>query len=229
MTETDSAVLQAPMSEAPRRCHTLLVVDDEADVVRSVRDLFRLDYHVLTTTSVDEAIRLMEQEEVHVVMTDQRMPGMTGVEFLAHVKGDYPDAIRLLFTGYADLRAVIDAINRGNVFRYITKPWDPDELQTIIREAMERYDLIVERKKLTADLQITNHQLKEANQELADANRMKEAFIQVASHELRTPIAILEGLLSLMEQDPAHISTDLRVRLHKTSDRLRCLVEQLTT
>jgi DNA-binding NtrC family response regulator len=69
-------------------------------------------------------------------MTDQRMPEMTGVEFLKRVRGEHPDAIRLLFTGYADIRAVIDAINQGNVYRYITKPWDPDELQTVIREAV---------------------------------------------------------------------------------------------
>ena len=78
-------------------------------------------------------------------MTDQRMPEMTGVEFLHRIRGEHPEAIRLLFTGYADIRAVIDAINQGNVYRYITKPWDPDELQTVIREAGERYDLIVER------------------------------------------------------------------------------------
>ena len=88
----------------------------------------------------------MQENEVHVVMTDQRMPEMTGVEFLSRVRGEHPEAIRLLFTGYADIRAVIDAINQGNVYRYITKPWDPDELQTIIREACERYDLIVERQ-----------------------------------------------------------------------------------
>ncbi len=77
-------------------------------------------------------------------MTDQRMPEMTGVQFLSKVRGDYPEAIRLLFTGYADIRAVIDAINQGNVYRYITKPGDPDELQSVIREACERYDLLVE-------------------------------------------------------------------------------------
>ncbi len=86
-------------------------------------------------------------------MTDQRMPEMSGVQLLGKVRGRYPDAVRLLFTGYADIKAVIDAINQGNVYRYITKPWDPDELQTIIREACERHDLIVQRQELLAELE----------------------------------------------------------------------------
>src|SRR5271155_4440877 len=114
--------------------HTVLVVDDEPDVVKSVQDLLRLDYRVLGATRASDAMELMRREEIHLVMTDQRMPEMTGVEFLRKVRGEYPEAVRLLFTGYADIRAVIDAINQGNVYRYITKPWDPEELQSLIRE-----------------------------------------------------------------------------------------------
>src|SRR6185436_13548821 len=104
---------------------------------------------------------------------DQRMPGMTGVEFLQKVRGEHPDAIRLLFTGYADIRAVIDAINEGRVYRYITKPWDPDELQTVIDEAAERYDLIVEKKHLISMLQDRNKDLEAANAELKRSNELK--------------------------------------------------------
>src|SRR5258706_14811466 len=128
--------------------HTVLVVDDEGDVVASVKDLLRLDYKVLGATGAVEALRLLDQEPVHVVMTDQRMPGITGVELLEQVRAQHPEAMRLLFTGYADIRAVVDAINRGNVYRYITKPWDPEELMAIIREACDRHDLIIERKAL---------------------------------------------------------------------------------
>src|ERR1044071_1111887 len=170
--------------------HTILVVDDEPDVVKSVKDLLRLDFRVLGATSAAEGMEILHKEEVHVVMTDQRMPATTGVEFLKHVRGEAPEAVRLLFTGYADIHAVIDAINQGNVYRYITKPWDPDELQTVIREACERYDLIVTRKELMAELERTN-------QELREANELKAAFIQVASHELRTPLAIAMGLTEL--------------------------------
>src|SRR6266849_6596498 len=96
------------------RKHTILVVDDEADVVQSIQDLLRLDYRVLGTTRAVEALKILEKEDVHIVMTDQRMPEMTGVQFLSRIRGEYPDAVRLLFTGYADMKAVVDAINEGN-------------------------------------------------------------------------------------------------------------------
>src|SRR5205807_4679178 len=129
----------------------------------------------------EEALKMLQNEEVNIVMTDQRMPEMTGVEFLRQVRGEHPDAIRLLFTGYADIKAVIDAINAGNVYRYITKPWDPDELQTVIREACDRYDLITERNLLLEDLRVKNEQLEKVNRELREASELKSAFIQVAS------------------------------------------------
>src|SRR5437764_13360223 len=161
-----------------KRRHTVLVVDDEPDVVQSVEGLLRLEFRVLGATRAREGLDIMRREEVHVVMSDQRMPEMTGVEFLSHLKGQHADAIRLLFTGYADIRAVIDAINHGSVYRYITKPWDPDELQIIIRQAAEQYDLLVERKRLLAELQVKNAELEKANE-------LKAAFIRVAGHELR--------------------------------------------
>src|SRR6202789_3746277 len=139
--------------------HTILVVDDEPDVVKSVQDLLRLEFKVLGATRAKAAMEIMRTEEVHVVMTDQRMPEITGVEFLRQIRGDYPEAIRLLFTGYADIRAVIDAINQGNVYRYITKPWDPEELQAVIRQAVDRFDLITDKTRLTAELQRKNTEL----------------------------------------------------------------------
>ncbi len=170
---------------------TLLVVDDEPEVLRSVHDFFRLDYRVITRERGDEAVSFLEtNEEVHVVMSDQRMPGMSGVEVLGHAPRLRPEATRLLFTAYADLKAVVDAINEGEVFRYITKPWDPDELQTIVRQAVEQHNLIVERDRLIVDLQ-------ESNRRLEEANRLKGAFIEVASHELNTPVAVVLGMVQL--------------------------------
>jgi response regulator RpfG family c-di-GMP phosphodiesterase len=102
--------------------HSILVVDDEPDVVRSVKDLLRLDYKVFTATSPEEGMKILEEHPIDVIMTDQRMPEMTGVEFLKRVRGPHPDATRLLFTGYADISAVIAAINQGSVYRYIVGP-----------------------------------------------------------------------------------------------------------
>src|SRR5437660_197434 len=205
------------------RRHTLLVVDDEPDVVHSVQDLLRLDYKVLGATRAKEGLRILQEQEVHLVMTDQRMPEMTGVEFLSQVRGDHPEAIRLLFTGYADLKAVVDAINQGNVYRYITKPWDPDDLQTTIRQASEQYDLLVERKRLLAELQMKNL-------ELLRANEIKEAFIRVASHELRTPLTILYGLTQLALATPGLVQPwlDWLRNSLKAGERLNRLVDQLT-
>lgn len=209
--------------------HTVLVVDDEPDVVKSVKDLLRFDYRVLGATRAMDGMEMMQREEVHVVMTDQRMPEMTGVEFLRQVRGEYPDAIRLLFTGYADIRAVVDAINKGSVYRYITKPWDPDELQTIIREACQRYDLLVERKKLLEILQQQNNELEHANTELKHANELKHAFIQVASHELRTPLTILMGLgrLALLTPGLQPPLSGWLTRIEEAGRRLQRLVDQL--
>src|SRR5262245_8579244 len=182
--------------------HSLLVVDDEPDLVQTVRDLLRFEYRVLGATRAAEGLRLMEQEPVHVVMSDQRMPEMTGVEFLRILRQRYPDTVRLLFTGYADINAVSDAINQGNVYRYISKPWEPNELRAVLKQAVEYYDLNVERKRLLGELQEKNRQLEAANQELRRANELKRAFIKVASHELRTPLTIVLGLSELAERAP---------------------------
>ena len=206
------------------RRHTILVVDDEPDVVRSVKDLLRLDYTVHTATSAAEGMKILEEHSVDVVMTDQRMPEMTGVEFLKRVRDPHPDATRLLFTGYADINAVIAAINQGNVYRYIAKPWDPEELQTIIREACERHDLIVQRKQLLDELE-------HANKELREANAVKSAFIQVASHELRTPLAIANGFseLAVRQKDVGEPLRDFIERTHQALKRLTHLVNQIIT
>lgn len=209
--------------------HAILVVDDELDVVRSVQDLLRLDYHVLGATRAADGLKLMAAHDVHVVMTDQRMPEMTGVEFLARIRNEYPDAVRLLFTGYADLRAVIDAINQGNVFRYITKPWDPDELQTIIREAVNRYELLAERRRLLEEVQRKNVELESANAQLRRSGQLREAFIRVASHELRTPVTILVGLTDLAARAPG-LTPALAgwiKRIQHAAERLSRLVDQL--
>src|SRR5437899_840736 len=100
----------------PTSKHCLLVVDDEADVCDSVHDLLRREFRVLRATSAQEGFRLMQEEEVHVIMTDQRMPNVTGVELLERVKSRCPKAVRLLFTGYADLESIIAAINQGHVY-----------------------------------------------------------------------------------------------------------------
>ncbi len=181
------------------RRHTLLVVDDEPDVLESLRHLFHRAYRVLTAEAGGPALEILEREDVHVILTDQRMPGMSGDAFLAQARHVRPDAVRMLFTGYADIQAVINAVNEGRIFRYILKPWDPIELEALIRQAVEQYELLAERKRLVVQLQDANARLTQANTELAEANVLKGAFIEVASHEFNTPITLVLGLSELLK------------------------------
>jgi signal transduction histidine kinase len=207
----------------------LLVVDDEPDLVQSVKDLLRFDYRVLGATRASEGLRIMAGEPVEIVMSDQRMPEMTGVEFLSNLKLTHPDTVRLLFTAYADLTAVIDAINQGSVYRYISKPWAPDELRTVLRQAHEYYELQADRKRLLDEVRQKNAQLETANVELRQANEMKRAFISVASHELRTPMTIMLGLSELAAQSPEASPTLQRwlEQVCRAGNRLNDRVDQM--
>lgn len=169
----------------------VLVVDDEPDVLRSVYDLLRIDYEVVTCQRASEALdHLKAITDVAVILSDQRMPGMTGIELLQQARLIRPETTRLLFTAYADIHTVIDAINHRHVFRYITKPWGAEELESVIRQAVERHDMIIEKNQLLAELQT-------ANAKLAEANRLKGIFLEVASHELNTPVTVVLGLTDL--------------------------------
>jgi response regulator RpfG family c-di-GMP phosphodiesterase len=123
--------------------HTLLVVDDEQDVCDSVHDLLRREFKVLKARSGAEGMKLLKDNEVHIIMTDQRMPQLTGVEFLNKIRLGHPQAVRMLFTGYADIDAIIAAINQGHIYKFLRKPWQPEELEEAVREAAAEYDRLV--------------------------------------------------------------------------------------
>lgn len=181
------------------RRHTLLIVDDEPDVLESLRHLFHRRYRVLTAESGPAGLALLAENDVQVILSDQRMPGMTGDQFLKHARDAYPDAIRLLFTGYAEIQTVIDAVNQGGIFRYIHKPWDVGELEAVVAQAVAQFELLAERKRLVAELQGANSRLVDANRELAETDQLKTAFLEVASHEFNTPITIVLGLSELLK------------------------------
>jgi response regulator RpfG family c-di-GMP phosphodiesterase len=141
----------------PLKKHTLLVVDDEMDVCDSVHDLLRHEFKILKARSAEEGCKLMHEHEVHIVMTDQRMPKVTGVELLSRVRRGHPDAVRMLYTGFADLESIIAAINQGHIFQFLKKPWQPEELIAAVREAAHEYERLIEEsegvKELLAELQ----------------------------------------------------------------------------
>lgn len=213
----------------PRR-HRFLIVDDEADVLDSLRHLFHRRYQVVTARSGEEALEVLEREDVQIILSDQRMPGMTGDEFLRRARERQPQAVRLLFTGYADIQAIIDAVNRGGIFRYLHKPWDPVELEALVAQAAEQYELLAERRRLVGELTAANEQLSRANQELSEALELKSAFLEVASHELNTPITIIQGLsdlLRLMDPDRAEPDREIIGQITESARQLGKLVSNM--
>jgi response regulator RpfG family c-di-GMP phosphodiesterase len=140
----------------PTNRHCLLIVDDEPHVCDSVSDLVRREFRVLKANSAQEGYGIMQEEEVHIVMSDQRMPQITGVELLTKVKARFPHAIRMLFTGYADLESIIAAINQGHVYQFMKKPWEPEELLASVRRAAAEFDRLeaaaIEREHLVEEV-----------------------------------------------------------------------------
>ncbi|MBB6111154.1 response regulator [Mucilaginibacter lappiensis] len=137
----------------------VLYVDDEINNLNSFKAAFRRDFNIYTASSAVEGRRILDGNEIGVIITDQRMPVTTGIEFLESVLQTNPDTIRILLTGFSDINAVIDAINRGQVYKYLVKPWQNDELRIHIQNAIEIYNLRKENKELTYKLQIANMEL----------------------------------------------------------------------
>ena len=119
----------------------MLVVDDEPDNLDLLYRTFRRDFQVLRAESGAQALELLSTEgEVAVIISDQRMPEMKGTEFLSKTVPQFPDTVRIILTGFTDVEDLVDAINAGQVYRYITKPWDPEELKNVVHNAAETYD-----------------------------------------------------------------------------------------
>jgi len=183
---------------AGERRHALLVVDDEPAILQSLRHLFARDYRVLTAEGGHAALDLIGREEVHAILADQRMPGMAGDAFLAQARHVRPDAVRVLFTGYADIQAVISAVNEGRIYRYVLKPFDPAELEGVVRQAVEHHDLVVDRRRLAEELRQARERLARVDAEFREAVELKRALLEngrlrVDFEELSRRVAALEG------------------------------------
>jgi response regulator RpfG family c-di-GMP phosphodiesterase len=137
----------------------VLYVDDEENNLNAFKASFRRDFKVYTAISADDAKVILKDTEIHVLITDQRMPGTTGTELLAQAVKDFPDQTRILLTGFSDIEALKDAINLGQIFCYLQKPWNDDELKQTIKRAYQVYNLKKEKEALTEKLMITNEQL----------------------------------------------------------------------
>jgi response regulator RpfG family c-di-GMP phosphodiesterase len=138
---------------------SILYVDDEENNLFSFKATFRIKYNVMTALSGNEALEILAAKKVHVIITDQRMPEMTGVEFLEKVLEVYSAPMRILLTGYADMGAVVDAVNKGKIFHYLAKPWNEEELDLTINRAYEKYLEKAQLKEMNEKLETSNDQL----------------------------------------------------------------------
>jgi two-component system sensor histidine kinase/response regulator len=171
--------------------HSILCVDDEVDNVDALERLFRRKFSVLKATSAEQALKLLAENPVTVIISDQRMPHMTGVELLAKSIATHPDAIRILLTGFTDIDSVIAAINAGQIYRYVTKPWDPVDLSNAVDKAVERYEIGRELVK-------KNRALQAALEELQTLDQAKNQFMVLVNHELKTPLTSMLSFTDLL-------------------------------
>jgi DNA-binding NtrC family response regulator len=141
----------------------VLYVDDEINNLNSFKAAFRRDFDIYVAQSAREGRKILDTTEIGVIITDQRMPVMTGIEFLESILSIYPDTIRILLTGFSDMNAVMDAINRGQVYKYLVKPWQNEELKLYIQNALELYHLRKENKDLAHKLQLAIAELNMLN------------------------------------------------------------------
>jgi two-component system sensor histidine kinase/response regulator len=201
--------------------HSILVVDDERDNVDALERLFRKKYTVFKATSADEGLALLEEKKVSLIISDQRMPKKTGVEFLNESREFVPDAIRILLTGFTDIESVIGAINSGEVYRYITKPWDPVDLQNTVDKAIERYEL-------SAELKEKNAALATALAELRVLDDAKNNFMILINHELKTPLTVILSFLELLKETSLDADQSKYVnRISGSSEKLKRIVDDV--
>lgn len=203
--------------------HTILCVDDEVDNVEALERLFRKKYKVLKATSGPMALEILDQypNEITVIITDQRMPLMTGVQMLEKAIEKHPRPIRLLLTGYTDLESVIEAVNKGQISRYLTKPWDPVDLQQTVDQAVERFVLSEELKK-------KNTELEKALDELKTLDQAKNQFMILINHELKTPLTSILNFIGLLGETTLDEEQNRYVlRIQKNSDRLKELIDDV--
>ncbi|MBC2607049.1 hybrid sensor histidine kinase/response regulator [Pelagicoccus albus] len=203
---------------------TILYVDDERGNLNAFRNSFRRDYNVLLADNAHEGLNLFEKREIDLVISDQRMPGMTGVEFLTKALEKHPDPCRILVTAYSDIDAAQDAVNQASVFRYIRKPWDTENLRKTIEQALSLYKLKRQNQKLSDELLQKNKALEKANQELRESDQLKYDFLKIISHEMRTPLNGLKGATQLLKMSTQHnegsSETEFISILESSSERL---------
>jgi signal transduction histidine kinase len=200
----------------------VLIVDDEQESLNLLNRTLRGRYETSLARDGQEGLRSLERNPVAAVISDQRMPGMTGVEFLAEASRRCPYTQRILLTGYTEVEGIIDAINAGHVFGYLSKPWHPDDLLATLRRAVETHLLMKDKDRLLSDLQQKNEELRDL---LEETRRLQAAKIQaerwaalgklagMIAHDLRNPLTAIQCQAGLLrDAEPGGAATDRSTR-----------------
>ncbi len=200
----------------------LLCLDDEIDNLDALERIFRKKYTVLKALTPKEAFDHLDQHpNLAVIISDQRMPQITGVEFLEKSITTHPETVRILLTGYTDIDSVIGAVNQAQIYRYLTKPWDPVDLQNTVDQALERY-------LLREELKIKNIELENALFELKNLDHAKSQFMILINHELKTPLTSILSFAGLLKEtvlsDEQNLFTD---RITKSSEKLKNIIDDV--
>ncbi len=175
--------------------HTVLCVDDEVNILNALKRLLRREgYRLLIASSGQEALKILSENEVHIVVSDQRMPAMSGTEFLARVKEEYPDAIRIILTGYTEVDSITESINKGHIYKFFLKPWNDQNLKLEIKQALDQYDLMQVNKKLNEQIMEQNEVLKHTNEKLERRVQARTRELEVQNQALELSRAILDDL-----------------------------------
>ncbi len=171
----------------------VLYIDDEENNLISFKATFRRQYEIYTANSATEGLKILQNIDIPIIIADQKMPHITGVEFFKSISKTYPDVMRILLTGYTDIDALADAINHGDVYRYIQKPWSDLELHNTIKNAYDAYRGKIDLRNKVTELEKTNDEL----------NR----FIYSISHELRAPLVSVIGIVNLVKLENMYNSS----------------------
>lgn len=210
----------------------LLVIDDDIDVLHALKRLFiNESYGIITVADMDEALEILGNEKIKVLICDQRMPNISGIEFFRKIKKSYPDIKRILITGYSDLTATQEAINIGEVYRYIHKPWDPVELKVSVYQAIQHYDLEKERQNLQKTTEEKNKELEILNKTLKAMYEVQKEFSTTVYQELRRPLATIKITMDEITALPAENldekQTNAINKVKQNADELNGLVNDI--
>ena len=201
--------------------YTVLFVDDEPNILRAIkRALFTMDITLLLAESGAKALELLEKNEVHVVISDMKMPQMSGAELLEQVAINYPETFRVVLTGYADIESTIKAVNQGKIHRYLQKPWDNQELVAAVEEGLERVKLKAENERLQKLTRLQNKKLKDVNSSLEQmvhkrTRQIKAALNKIEKHNL----AMEQVLFNVISINP-HINGKFAIEVSELATKL---------